>query len=50
VGFVVAFVAMVSLFVIERAAAWWRKVKFEKHRAKAEYPITASDPTGNLIA
>ena len=49
-GIVQALVALVGLYVIERAASRWRKVKLESRRAKAEYPITGNDPTGNLIA
>lgn len=49
-GIVAALVALVSLYVLERAAAFRRKVKLEKRRANAEYPITGNDPTGNLIA
>lgn len=45
-----ALVALVGLFVAERAARKWRKIRLEQRRAKADYPITGNDPTGNLIA
>ena len=49
-GIIGAVVALVMLYVIGRASALWRKVKFDRRRANAEYPITESDPTGNNIA
>jgi len=49
-GIIQALVALVSLYVIERAASHVRKARLESRRAKAEYPITSNDPTGNLIA
>lgn len=49
-GILAAVVALVSLFGIERAAAFWRRRRFNHDRAKADYPITGSDPTGNSIA
>lgn len=48
-GFVVAGAVLVIIFVGERSAAFWRKARIEKRRAKADYPINENNPIGRNI-
>jgi hypothetical protein len=49
-AFVIIGVAFGSVYLLDRAVALRNKLRGERRRAKAEYPITANDPTGRLIA
>lgn len=38
-----------TIYALERGSALWRRMRREKDRSRADYPISANDPTGRSI-